>query len=405
MLFALVFFLSYFEPADARTPKATWRVDFTGYWRALRKAYGGALWKGLCLLGGLALFWRLLLGVNDHVLQLDPVERMWSVSKALALHVWWFLPCVVLGVPLAFCLSRDAVRWASRGCGLSSRGGISTLALAAAGLLLSAMYYPALASQLSPKPVFASYAELHESGQPLGLLGVTTSVAAYYTHEELHWFDSAQAASRWLTQGDGRRFLVARGSDLPELNARYRMLTRPRVNLPVIDARSSEIVLASNRLQGARDHNPFSEWLLAARPSIAHPMDANLGGRLQVIGWELRQADGSLATLVHPGEPYQLRLAYEVTGRLTEDWETFVHIDGHGRRFNGDHPTLQGKYPLPLLNRGDVIVDTHRIVIDPNFTPGYYKLYFGLFRGSRRLPVERGTHDADRLDAGVVEIR
>jgi len=88
-----------------------------------------------------------------------------------------------------------------------------------------------------------------------------------------------------------------------------------------------------------------------------------------------------------------------------DEWDTFVHIDGFGRRFNADHATLQGRYPMRLWNRGDVIVDKHSLTLDPNFTPGDYRLYVGMYRGQRRLPVTDGNHDADRIDAGVVKVR
>ena len=37
--------------------------------------------------------------------------------------------------------------------------------------MLSFVYYPALAAQLSPKEVFDSYRRLHKASEPLGLLG------------------------------------------------------------------------------------------------------------------------------------------------------------------------------------------------------------------------------------------
>src|SRR5690606_9090699 len=128
-------------------------------------------------------------------------------------------------------------------------------------------------------------------------------------------------------------------------------------------------------------------------------------GRLKVLGWEIRDAAGIPASALRAGRSYELRLVYQVVGRVVEDWDTFVHIDGYGRRFNADHPTLQGHYSLALLLAGDVIVDAHFFALDPNFTPGNYALYFGLYRGDRRMPVRRGRHDDDRLNGGVVRVR
>jgi hypothetical protein len=123
------------------------------------------------------------------------------------------------------------------------------------------------------------------------------------------------------------------------------------------------------------------------------------------MGWQIRTDDGALAANVLPGRSYQLELVYRVVGQFMDEWDTFVHIDGSGRRFNADHATLQGRYPMRFWNRGDVIVDKHTLTLDPNFTPGDYRLYFGMYRGQRRLPVTRGSHDDDRVDAGVIKVR
>ena len=40
------------------------------------------------------------------------------------------------------------------------------------GVLLSFVYYPALAAQLSPREVFEAYGHLHKDGEPLALLGL-----------------------------------------------------------------------------------------------------------------------------------------------------------------------------------------------------------------------------------------
>ena len=106
-----------------------------------------------------------------------------------------------------------------------------------------------------------------------------------------------------------------------------------------------------------------------------------------------------------PGREFRLELVYRVVGPFVDEWDTFVHIDGAGRRFNADHETLRGEYPMRWWSKGDIIVDEHAITLDPNFTPGDYRLYFGMYRAQRRLPVKRGHHDDDRVDGGVIKVR
>ena len=57
---------------------------------------------------------------------------------------------------------------------------------------------------------------------------------------------------------------------------------------------------------------------------------------------------------------------------ITGNWKAFVHIDGHQRRYNGDHNVLDGKYAMNLWHPGDVIVDDFEFQLEPNFTPGAY---------------------------------
>jgi hypothetical protein len=287
-----------------------------------------------------------------------------------------------------------------------TRTTLCATSLVATGLFLSLAYYPKLMNQLSPKQVFVSYERLAGAQQPLGLLRLGGSAADYYAGGRGVALESVREAFAWLNQPAERRFLMIRSPDLPELNALYRRERTPARNLPVVDARSSEILLVSNQLgRGEQSRNPFDSWILDHRPRPAHPMKASLDKRLQVLGWEIRDMKGERVGAVRASVPYELVLYYEVSAPIRNEWETFVHIDGYRRRYNGDHDTLQGKYPLSLLRRGDFLADRHVIELSPNFTPGIYNLYFGLYNGSRRMHVERGDHDDNRLKAGRVEVR
>lgn len=190
------------------------------------------------------------------------------------------------------------------------------------------------------------------------------------------------------------------------MNSRYRSRVRPRTNLPVLDARSSEILLISNQLgDGETNQNPFAPWVLDAPPNPTRRADGNFGGQLEAIGWDVVGPDGRPVQAVEPGKPYDFRIYYEVKAKISGNWETFIHIDGFQRRYNGDHKTLEGKYPLHLWLIGDHIVDVHRFVLEPNFTPGDYRVFFGLFIGSRRLEIKRGKHHENRLDVGTLRVK
>ena len=52
------------------------------------------------------------------------------------------------------------------------------------------------------------------------------------------------------------------------------------------------------------------------------------------------------------------------------------------------------------------VFDDYEISLEPNFTPGTYTLYFGLFVGETRLKVKSGPSDGDnRIDGGPIRVQ
>jgi hypothetical protein len=239
------------------------------------------------------------------------------------------------------------------------------------------------------------------------MVGGSAALAPYAAGRSVSTFVTPERAFDWLmADGAGRRWLVLRADALAGVNSRYRGQTKPAKNLPILDGRSSEILLASNRLlPGETSENPLDRYLYSEKPRPARPLDANLADQLDVLGWDLLGEDGRALDSVAPGETAELVIYYEVKKRITGAWDTFVHIDGFQRRFNADHPTLGGRYPFNLWRIGDIVADRHDLELEPNFTPGEYRLYFGLYSGSKRLPLRRGAGADDRIDAGPFVVR
>lgn len=378
--------------------------------RSLREAWQGNLQFGLVVafVAGLvmAVIMRLpaatLASLGKRVTLFRTLATLPEVSREVL--KWFFLVAVAVAVlPFVALAARDGARWlfARR----SVRPTVAAASVIVFGATMSLGYYPALAAQLSPKDVFDSYRSLAKSGEPLGMLGVGSGSASYYAGRVVP-FSGVQDAFRWLTEAQGeRRWLAARSKDLPQLNSSFRALGAPAANLPVLDARSSEILLVSNRLEpNEKNQNPFADWIFAESPNPARKVDGNFGGQLDVVGWDITTPDGRSVSAVRPGQPYQFRIVYHVVASIAGAWETFVHIDGFQRRFNGDHKTLEERYPFNLWRVGDYVQDIYPISLAPNFTPGEYSVYFGLFVGDRRLEVKRGAHNENRLEAGRLRV-
>ncbi|WP_437314270.1 ArnT family glycosyltransferase [Sorangium sp. So ce385] len=342
------------------------------------------------------------------------VARMPNHLAAYGMNAWWALPLLLAVGPVVLIAVRDAFRFVVARAAVPRALG-TPLAGLVAGFALSFWYYPALAAQLSPKEVFESYESLRKPGEPLATLGVRSRAAAYYQGGEVASFNDAPQAFAWLTapaaegSADGaaapgaRRWLVVKSDELPRLNSLFRK--HHGRNLPVLDGRSSQIVLASNELGGRPNESWLSRVVLDEPVAPANPLDAMFDDQLEVLGWELTDDEGQQASSVVPQKNYHLRTFFRVHRPITGNWKMFVHIDGFQRRYNGDHAVVDGRYPMSLWQPGDVIVDDHELQLEPNFTPGDYALYFGFFAGDARFEVSRGPEHENRIRGGVIRVR
>jgi 4-amino-4-deoxy-L-arabinose transferase-like glycosyltransferase len=316
------------------------------------------------------------------------------------------VPAALLAVPcgIAFFLGMGLV-----GDLLRHRAPGLALGGAVVGLVLCLSYYPALANQLSPKEVFESYRHVCP-GAPLAMLGVGGRTAAYYAGGQPQTLNDSASAYTWLMAGgpQQRRCLAMKAEELPKLNQLWRERhPEPKTNLPVLDARSSQILLAASTLEsGEKNDNPLSAIVLSAPPHPQRPIDANMDDKLQVLGIDLLDERGKLVDGIAPGKTYHLKTYYKVLAPVTTEWEAFIHIDGYHRRHNGDHKPMNGKYPMSLWLTGDLLVDDHEFKLEPNFTPGTYSIYFGLFVGDTRLKVKSGPNDNDnRINGGALRVQ
>jgi hypothetical protein len=291
---------------------------------------------------------------------------------------------------------------------LGHRAPVLALGGAAGGFVLCFSYYPALANQLSPKEVFESYRQVCPGAQ-LGLLGVGGRTSAYYAGGQPQTLTDSQGAYQWLTGGGGeRRCLALKAEELPKMNQIWREhAPEPKTNLPVLDARSSQILLATSSLgAGDKNENPLASLILSAPPNPQRTLDVNMDDKLEVIGIDLDDERGRPVEAVSPGRSYHLKTYYRVLAPIGTEWEGFIHIDGYHRRHNGDHKPMNGKYPMSLWLPGDLLADDHEFKLEPNFTPGSYTVYFGLFVGDTRMKVKSGPSDGEnRINGGALKVQ
>jgi hypothetical protein len=379
--------------------------DYIVWPRGLVRAWGGTFVLLLAAVEIGLILSAAALWIALHVFHAKQASQMGYGSRITLLNAFWVLPLVLL-VPVWGCMFlRDCFRIFFDKTGVS-RGMATVAAGLVVGGMLSFVYYPALAAQLSPKEVFESYQRFHKNGEPLGLLGVGGKSASYYSGGDVKLLTDVQSAFTWLTTNPGeRRWIAVRNEDLARLNSLFRARGENKHNLPVLDARSSQILLVSNLLlPGERNESPYDAMVLDQEPPIPNRLEVNLQDQLLSLGWEVTNDSGHRVDSVTPGKKYHFRLFYKVLASIPGEWETFIHIDGFQRRFNGDHKTLGGKYAFSLWQPGDYIVDESEFTLEPNFTKGDYEVFYGLFVGETRLKVKTGPHQDNRIRGGTLRV-
>ncbi len=421
-LFFGVAALAFMDPPKVTEPfvwKETY-FDAARWWKEKRAEFanvGGALgdaWNGnllfvfvileAFLIGVAAL---LFLGTRGaHLLSKETWESISKLSRsnvALGMNLWWKLPLGIAAAAVGFTLARDALDAALRAL-RSNRATAVMCAGAVAGALLSFGYYPALASQLSPKRMFQTFREERGPNDELGLLGVSARSASFYWNGDVHAMSEPSDAYAWLDDAPPgtARWLVLHARDLPKLNASHRAAYRS--NLPILDASSSQILLASSSLGGRSNQNPFDDAILDRVPPIAHAVDARFSDEVDALGWDIASEDGKPVASVITGETYTMHFYYRVQRPVPGNWQAFVHVDGKDLRHNADHAVLDGKYPMNLWREGDIVKDTTTLELEPNFTPGEYAVYYGFYNSSARMKVTNGTANEDRVYGGSLVV-
>lgn len=400
-IFVFVTFFSWIEREERKFNLE----DYKAWPRALSKAWEGNLLFGLIVVEAALCGIAAIVYAGLHWFHWKQIATLGVPARILFLNAFWAAPALVVGGVWGVMGLRDLFRFVFRETGIT-RGFATTIAGVAVGAVLSFSYYPALAAQLSPKDVFDAYAKMHKANEPLALLGVGGRSASYYSEGEVKAFTDVPSAYGWLMEPGGRRWLAVRNEDLGKLNSMWRSRPGTKTNLPVLDAKSSQILLVSNELApGETNQSPYDAFVLNEAPHPTVPLSNNLQDMLECVGWDVADSDGQPVSFVIPAKHYHFRIYYKVLANVTGEWETFIHIDGYRRRFNGDHKTLGGKYPFSLWQPGDYIVDDYDFALEPNFTPGNYTVFFGLFVGDTRMKVKSGRADDNRIDGGFIRVQ
>lgn len=399
---------------------------------ALAFAAGDGVRTLLAQAGALALAALALLGLRAAAQGgSDPAGRGLSRGeRALWLLLWLIVPVVAL-----FAISHDRPKFAPRYLLpalpslllLASAGGARLASLlarrfwrwpAAAGLLLaSALIVGSSAASLQKqffdqalaRPDFravAGYIERHAKSQDTIVLigGHSYPAFAYYfggdlpihplppgllpsTREPLDYRAVSQLAE--IAAGRDRLWLVLwqdRLADPTEVVLNHLLDTCPRLDVGQT-FHGLALLLFS-----------LTDCDLAARAGPTHPLRAEFGGQIRLLGYDLAPAS------VTPGTTLHLTLYWEALGEVVTNYTTFVQLLGPDGHIHAQHDRLTGDdaYPTYLWQPEAIISNAHTLTVSPDAPPGIYKLIVGLYVSKGNLPRLPVTWPSGAVDDAVI---
>jgi 4-amino-4-deoxy-L-arabinose transferase-like glycosyltransferase len=308
---------------------------------------------------------------------------------------------MILGLGFAGALALALARPRLRAFGPWGLGGAFACA-ALLALFFAHVWTPRLSREFSYKNLFDQVHERRAAGDRLGILSMPGSGPDYYArgdYEKLKNRDELQS----LLGADVRSFALAPAT---ELCAIHQAAPGAGFSYFVLDDSNSKFLLLSNRLgAGEVDHNPLTRAILRAPPAdIKKPLAVVFEDQIELIGV-------TMPARVDRGDTFTMTLFFKVLAKPRRNWQIFVHFDGGGMRFQGDHWPVNSRCGTANWQPGDYIVDTFRVtagnVSNPKTT---YQAQAGFFVGSSgnwtNMKVTSGAKDGDnRTPLGDVKLQ
>ncbi len=240
--------------------------------------------------------------------------------------------------------------------------------------------------------------------------GGTVGVTLYWETQAPPLADLRTVVRLWTTGGRlvGQRDTTPAGEVYPPDLWRAGDIVRDVYRLQVNEdgpamCRVAVSVLAGDELLGEVS-SPAVLRLTAAPASaeqIMAPLAYTLGGKIELIGYTIPESPPA------PGEALTITLHWRTLAEIDEDYTVFVHLlneDGtlYGQ---GDGPPLDNDYPTSYWSPGEVLADTHVVLLKDDLPTGAY-LPVGLYRlaDGTRLPVYTTTGERVPDDAIMLHL-
>ncbi len=301
---------------------------------------------------------------------------------------------------------------------------------AAAGfaMVMTLLVNPALTMHLSQKHIVDTWKKgsLADPGKLYrhGSFSTRGSDDSNFYTSGLEEIESRSEVTRMLGDKSRRTFFLLPTRQFSEINSAWRDVTGGR-GLPVLDDRSSRIVLATSRLApGETDRN----WLVKATLTVPEfealknvdRISVNFEDSLEIVGFQITPQ------AITRGTNPTLKVFYKVNRKVSKSYRVFMHVDrvGSSTRIHGDHWILNmvpesedqddciGCFATNHWKKGDVIVDTYVLQVPIGSPSGDYDVWMGLYvPGGSRMKVKSWDEQkvrndgSDRVRIGKMTVR
>ncbi|MBI4785787.1 MAG: hypothetical protein HY782_01910 [Chloroflexi bacterium] len=122
--------------------------------------------------------------------------------------------------------------------------------------------------------------------------------------------------------------------------------------------------------------------------SIAR-VDRTFGEGIMLLGYQIEKPSP-----IRPGDSVNVTLYWQCLRAMPQDYSVFVHLvdEAGAMRAQHDSPPRGGTYPTSIWDRGEIIGDTHTIVVPREPSPSTYRLAVGMYAwpNLQRLPAGNG---------------
>lgn len=268
---------------------------------------------------------------------------------------------------------------------------------------------PELGHHLSQRGIFETFSRVSDEGTKLYRLRVSTRETSVYLRD----VPKLNTSSEFLDKFDNsdRFFAVIPRDRLSSLNSRVR--NRFDRDIPVLDARSSQILLVSNQLEeGETDENFIAEAIVEDPSEIQHEVTFEHGGeskhpvfddRIKLLGYSLDKSGDTPS--YSWGSTAVLTTYFEVLRPVPTNQQIFLHVDYPGSRIHGDHYPMGGDFPTSDWPQGEIVKDVYKLQIETYSSTGEYTMFFGFYSANRMSVEPPSAHKGqNRVPLGKIRV-